>query len=334
MLTVKKQGVILEKSGAAFESAGVLNPAVIKSDNAIHLFYRAVATGNRSTIGYCRLSDPLTVEERLDFPVIVPEFEYESQGVEDPRIVQIDNLYYLTYTAYDGFNAFGALSLSSDLVHFIKKGIIAPRIGYKDFQRLVTTSGQLNRKYFRFDQSSTLMWDKNLIFFPRRINGQLAFLHRIRPGIQIVYVDELEALTDEFWTDYFKSFQSYIVLDPKYDHETSYLGGGCPPIETQDGWLLIYHAVKDTLNGYIYSACAALLDLEKPEREIARLPYPLFSPEEDYEKSGKVDNVCFPTGALLQDDTLYIYYGAADERIACATIAMPELMDELKKQPQ
>ncbi|HSU27851.1 MAG TPA: hypothetical protein VLJ68_05680, partial [Chitinophagaceae bacterium] len=93
--------------------------------------------------------------------------------------------------------------------------------------------------------------------------------------------------------------------------------------------LLIYHGVHDTVKGYIYSACAALLDLEDPQKEIARLPYALFKPEFDWELKGEVNNVCFPTGTILIDDTLYIYYGAADEQIAYASVSLSGLVSEL-----
>ncbi|MFY7860928.1 MAG: hypothetical protein ACOVP5_01780, partial [Chitinophagales bacterium] len=129
---------------------------------------------------------------------------------------------------------------------------------------------------------------------------------------------------------YFANFDEYVVLAPRYDHEVSYIGGGCPPIETKDGWLVIYHGVHDTIKGYIYAACAALLDLKNPQKEIARLPYPLFVPEKTWEIKGEVNNVCFPTGTIVEDDTLYIYYGAADERIALASLSMKELLQELQ----
>lgn len=329
MIAVRKEGVILSKTDLHFENEGVLNPAVIQDQGAIHLFYRAVSSGNHSTIGYCRLSDPLTIAERYDYPVIVPETEYEVQGVEDPRIVKIDDTYYLSYTAYDGYLALGALAVSHDLKNFSKVGLVVPQINYKDFKKLVTSSGKVNLKYFRFDQSSMTLWDKNVIFFPRRINKKIVFMHRIRPGIQLVSIDNLDDLTDEFWKNYFLDFANNILLDPKCDHETSYIGGGCPPIETAHGWLLIYHSVKDTINGYIYSACAALLDLENPKIEIARLPYPLFTPELDWELEGEVNNVCFPTGTVCIDDRLYIYYGAADEQIACASLSLKNLLTTL-----
>jgi predicted GH43/DUF377 family glycosyl hydrolase len=179
------------------------------------------------------------------------------------------------------------------------------------------------------------VWDKNVIFFPRRIDGKLCFFHRIKPDIQIVVrVGALEELTVQFWHDYFFNFKESIVLAPKYEHESSYVGGGCPPIETKDGWLIIYHGVCDTIKGYVYSACVALLDLENPQREIVRLPYPLFKPEFSWELKGEVNNVCFPTGTSIYGDRLFIYYGAADERIATASVSLSELLKELKNNIQ
>jgi len=339
MILVKKHGKILEKTDHHFENEGVLNPAAIREGDFVHLFYRAVSQGNYSSIGYCKLKGPLEIDQRMNTALISPEFEYERQGIEDPRIVKIDDLYYITYTAYDGVNALGALATSTDLIHFDKKGIIVPQMTYEEFNRLAETDIVMDEKYYRFNQHNhivekdglkMLLWDKNVIFFPRRINGKLWFFHRIRPEIQIVVqIDSLEDLTKEFWQKYFIKFDDFVVFSPQYEHEISYIGGGCPPIETEVGWLIIYHGVHDTTTGYIYSACAALLDLENPQIEIARLPYPLFKPEESWELKGEVNNVCFPTGAVVFDNVLYIYYGAADERIACASISLPELLDEL-----
>jgi predicted GH43/DUF377 family glycosyl hydrolase len=120
------------------------------------------------------------------------------------------------------------------------------------------------------------------------------------------------------------------VLDPVYEHESGYVGSGCPPIETEHGWLLIYHGAEETDKGLVYSACAAaLLDLNDPGKVIARLPYALFSPEQEWELKGDVNNVVFPTGTALFGDTLYIYYGAADERIATASVSLSALVNEL-----
>ena len=343
MLNVKKEGIILEKTILDFENEGVLNPAAIKDGDCVHLLYRAVSKGNHSSIGYCKLKGPLTVIERNKVALLNPEFDYECHGIEDPRIVKIEDTYYLTYTAYDGVNALGCLATTKDLIHFEKKGIIVPQMTYEEFNHLAETKGLINEKYFRYNQhdrilekdgKTILLWDKNLIFFPRKINEKFYFMHRIRPEIQIIVaIENLEELTIKFWQEYFLNFNDFIILKSRYEHEVSYIGGGCPPIETEFGWLLIYHGVHDTLKGYVYSACAALLDLENPQKEIARLPYPLFIPEKPWELRGEVNNVCFPTGTAVFGDILYVYYGAADERIACASMSLKELLKELMLNP-
>jgi beta-1,2-mannobiose phosphorylase / 1,2-beta-oligomannan phosphorylase len=338
MIEVKKEGILLEKTNLEFENDGVLNPAVIRDGDCVHIFYRAVKKGNYSTIGYCRLDGPLTVVERWDKPVIVPEFEYESHGVEDARIVRIEDLFYLTYTGYDGTNARGALAVSKDLKDFTKMGVIVPPITYSNFVFLAESAGKVNENYYRNHKfyyqeadpdKKMMLWDKNVVFFPRRIGGKLVFLHRIRPGIQIASINSLKDLTKEFWDDYFLKFQEYIVLDPVYNHESSYIGSGCPPIETEHGWLLIYHGVEHIGKDHIYSACAALLDLDNPAKVIARLPYALFSPQYNWELKGEVNNVVFPTGTALFGNTLFIYYGAADTQIACASVNLKNLTAEL-----
>jgi beta-1,2-mannobiose phosphorylase / 1,2-beta-oligomannan phosphorylase len=338
MVRVKKEGVLLKKTELGFENEGVMNPGVFSEGGTTHILYRAVRKGNYSSIGYCRLDGPLNIVERHETPILFPQFDYESQGIEDPRVVKIDDTYFVSYTAYDNVNALGALATSKDLKHFEKHGIIVPRIKYVDFKHLAECQGKVHEKYFRINRQYDsivkfdeiiFVWDKNIIFYPRKIDGQICFLHRIKPGIQLVKINALSDLTKEFWDDYFLHFNEHILMDPHFEHEASYIGGGCPPIETEAGWLLIYHGVHDAPDGFIYSACAALFDLDNPSKEIARLPYPLFQPEFDYEKSGEVNNVCFPTGHAIYDDTLYIYYGAADEQIAVASVQMPELINEL-----
>lgn len=339
MIQVTKEGVLLERTSLDFESHGVLNPGVIREGNTVHLFYRALKPGNHSTIGHCKLDGPHEIVSRETEPVISPEFAYESLGVEDPRICRIDNVYYLTYTAFDGKNALGALATSRDLKHFEKQGIIVPQFSYTQFESLTKGGWDVEDRYLGYCNSnpfiketnhSHLIWDKDVLFFPRRINGQLCFLHRIKPDIQLVSVNELTDLTVSFWEDHISRLTQNTILFPKYEHETSYIGAGAPPVETEAGWLLIYHGVKCTAEGNIYSACASLLDLHNPKKELARLPYPLFEPDQPWELYGEVDNVCFPCGTALFGDTLYIYYGAADRQIAYASLSLSELISELK----
>ncbi len=347
MLEVKKHGIVLQKSEKPFENKGVLNPGCYQEGDSVHMFYRAVDKNNISTIGYCRLDGPLEVGERSTQPVIVPENSYEIQGVEDPRIVKIDDTFFLTYTAYDGKNAMGAVATSRDMKTFTKKGIITPGINYVKFKEFlerhqIKFKVELNPKYLKWFHiyreinlltEDRYVRDKDVIFFPKRIQNKYAFLHRIYPGIQIVYVNSIQDLTTKFWLNYFHNFSEFMVCDPKHEHEIAYIGGGCPPPETEAGWLLIYHSVSYTHEGKVYHASAALLDKDDPTIEIARLKDPLFSPTRDWEISGTIKDVVFPTGTALFDDELYIYYGAADQCIAAASVKLSELLEALKSQP-
>jgi len=162
-------------------------------------------------------------------------------------------------------------------------------------------------------------------------HNKFALIHRILPGIQVIYFDDFKDLTDDYWREYLRDLGSYILFESKYRFESRNIGGGCPPIETKEGWLLIYHGVEDSRQGRIYHAAAALLDLEDPTKVIGRLKRPLFSPTEKWEKLGDVNNVVFPTGTVLKDSRLYIYYGAADKCIAAKSVDINELLAELKK---
>jgi predicted GH43/DUF377 family glycosyl hydrolase len=340
---VKKHGVILKTTDNSFENDGVFNPAAIREGRYVHLFYRAVRTGNFSTIGYCKLDGPLKVIERSDSPILSPNNSQEFQGVEDPRITKIDDTYYLTYSAFDGINVFGAYATSKDLKNFDRKGIITPKLSFEEYANLIKQNlNKISDKHSLFYdlfesrhlsdimKTDLYVWDKNVVFFPKKINGKFAFLHRLFPTIQIVYFEKTKELTKKFWKDYTAKLSDHIVLRNSFHFASSHIGAGCPPIETEDGWLLIYHAAENTKDGRVYHAAAALLDIEDPTKVLAQLKKPLFSPTEKWEKTGVVNNVVFPTGTALFDEELYIYYGAADSRIAVASMNINTLLNELK----
>lgn len=345
MFTVEKYGIILDPTEKEFENKGVLNPGVYQDGETLHLLYRAVTVGGWSSIGYAKTEGPLKVVERLDKPLIISEFDYEKKGVLDARIVKIEDTYYITYAAYDGTNTLGALATSKDLVHIEKHGVISPQINYEDYKKCVTNkkNAKLNSKYLFYynlfteigivTDESRLLSDSEIVLFPRKINGKFAMLHSVWPGIQIVYFDNFKDLTPEFWKKYFENLIDYIVLDPKSVFEANNIGVGGSPIETPDGWLLLYYGVQETISNKIYSAKAALLQLDHPEIEIARIEEPLFSPTKTWEKIGYSDDIVFPSGHALFGNDLYIYYGAADKHIAVAKLNFSELLKELKKQP-
>lgn len=334
---VKREGILLEKTDREFENQAVCNPGCVRVDNKVKMFYRAVRKGNYSSIGYCELEGPLEVSKRSDEPLIYPEFDYEIHGVEDPRIVLFEGTYYLTYTAFDGKNALVAYATSKDLKKFEKKGVLTPKMPYDKACDLFKNSKlYLKEKYFFFNSfykdllgDDVLLWEKDACIFPKRINGKMAFMHRVLPDIQVAYVNGLGELTEEYWSEYLRKLSDHLLLKSKFWYESRNIGGGPPPIETDKGWLLIYHTVEDTDAGRVYHASAALLDRDNPQKVIGRLKDPLFSPQTDWEREGDVNNVVFPSGAAEFDGRLYIYYGAADKRIAVASVDLDELIDDL-----
>ena len=337
MVQVKKLGVILEPTDNLFERAAVLNPGIWQEGNNIQMFYRALDEDHCSTIGYARLDGPTNVVERWDKPILLGEYSYETRGMEDPRIVKIEDTFYLFYIAHDGKNALTAYATSKDLRNFEKKGIISPMIAYREFDEI---NNELELKdaysffasYYQEEAGiDVLIWHKDVFAFPRKINGTYALLHRVLPDIQIAFFDSFEQLqTRDFWLQELKKMPGHVILENKHWFETRNIGGGCPPIETAEGWLIIFHTVEEKNQGRTYHACAALLDKENPLRVIGRLHEPLFSPTEEWETQGFVSNVVFPTGTALFGDTLYIYYGAADKRIAVASVSLSELIAEMK----
>lgn len=336
MVYVKKEGVILEPTKLKFENKGVFNPACIRKGKYVHMFYRAWNKDNRSTIGYCKLDGPLKVVERAKKPILFPEEGYEY-NLEDPRIVFLNGVYYLTYIAYDGKSVRIAYAISKDLKKFEKKGVVSPKITYDKAEDIFRACEfKLKERYFLFESyfkdkvgKDALLWDKDAFLFPKKINGKFALLHRILPDIQVIYFNSFKDLTLDFWKKYLKRLSDFVVLESKYWYESRNVGGGCPPIETDKGWLLVYHAVDDMDRGKIYRAGAVLLDKKDPTKVIGHPREPLFSPEKAWEIKGNVDNVVFPTGAVIFDKKLYIYYGAADKRIAVVSLDLNELLDEL-----
>ena len=338
MLKIKDEGIIIEKTNLEFEDKAVLNPACIQVDEITHMFYRAINHNDISSIGYCQLVDNKVVK-RFEEPVLFPEYDYEKKGIEDPRITYLDGIYYLFYTVYDGNNALISYATSKDLVHFVKQGLISPKISYDEAEDIFRGSG-VRERYTMFEMfykerggRNILLFEKDASLFPQKINNKFALLHRILPGIQVIYFDNFSELTDNRWRDYFRNLGDFIVIDPLFWFESRNVGGGCPPIETEDGWLIIYHAVEDTPLGKIYHAAAALLDRKNPLRVLGRLTKPLFSPKASWEKSGVFDNVVFPTGGVVRNRRLYIYYGAADTLIAAKSVDLSELLTDLKNSP-
>ncbi len=338
MIKIKKHGVILRPTHLAWESKCVFNPGIYQEGQNVHIIYRAMDKNFMSTLGYAKLQGPTKIIERYSQPIYTPKYKYEKKGLEDPCIVKIDNTFYMTYVAHDGLNAVIAYMYGDNLLHLKRGGIISPRISYNKASKLFGFS-QLKDDYYlfasfyeKYGNKNILVWEKDGVLFPEKIQGKFQLLHRILPDIQLADFKNFTDLKDNnYWRDHIQHLANHVVLEGEYGFQARHIGSGAPPIKTSAGWLLINHSVEPKNKGRIYRASVALLNLKNPHKVIARLPYPLISPEKKYELEGHVNNVIFPTGTAQFKDKLYIYYGTSDSYIAVASVKLESLIKELLK---
>jgi len=333
---VNKRGIILTKSDAAFENHAVLNPACTKIGNIVHMFYRAVRDDMLSTIGYCQLENDKIIY-RSPTPILIPEKPVEQKGIEDPRISKIEDTFYLTYSVFDGKNVLENYATATTLPNFTKQGILLPKITFGEIKNIFEHSDlKCARKYLAYQKKYLThlkdddpIWIKNAILMPKKINGQFVIIHRMLPGIHIVFFDDFSELTCDYWKKYISELDSHTMFYPLYDFENQHIAPSVPPLETEQGWIFLYHAVEETKTGLTYRAAVALLDKNNPQRVIGRLDYPLFGPDESWEQCGEVNNVVFPSAIIRNQDNLDIYYGAADSSIAVCSVNCDELLTAL-----
>ena len=285
---------ILSPRGDGFEARGAFNPAVIRTADAYVMLYRAQDAKGISRLGYASSSDGVTFT-REPAPVLSPEADYErGGGVEDPRLVRIDGLYYLTYTAYNGKDAQLALATSRDLRRWQRKGVILP--AYK---------GRWN-----------VHWTKAGAILPQAVDGKYWMFYMAdakdrRDQTGIAYSTDLvtwhEALDHPVLPRREGRFDSRVV-EP-----------GPPPVMTDDGILLLYNGADDNL---VYRVGWALFDRRDPTRLLARSDRPLFEPAEEWERNGQVPNVVFAEGLVIEPARWLVYYGGADQHVGVAAITL------------
>jgi beta-1,2-mannobiose phosphorylase / 1,2-beta-oligomannan phosphorylase len=283
-----------------WESRGVFAPAIVCEDGRYRMLYRAQGSDNISRMGYAESQDGLVWVKDLEPRVgPLPHDGTERHGVEDARIVKIDDLYYVTYTAASGRLRRGGMDWSARVRVLVSKDLIHFR---------------------RARPSLPAGFDKDGVLFPRRIDGDLWMLHRLIPDIWLSHGPSLRKL----------DHHGPIMGPTSNSWESLRIGAGAPPIETELGWLLFYHGVSEKIH---YSMGAAVLDYADPSRVLYRLPYPVLEPTEPYERYGVIPNVVFGTSVLDVGEDWWMYYGAADTAIAAASISKTALLTELKRYP-
>jgi len=184
-------------------------------------------------------------------------------------------------------------------------------------------------KTYTQKENAFLPFNRNGVMFPRKINGNYAMLSRPSdtghtPFGDIFYSESPDLV---YWGKHRH------VMAPNGGWQSTKIGAGPIPIETDEGWLLFYHGVLTSCNGFVYSFGAALLDLEQPWKVLYRTEPYLLSPQKLYEQVGDVPNVAFPCAALADADTgrIAIYYGGADTVICMAFCEVNEVIDFIKK---
>jgi predicted GH43/DUF377 family glycosyl hydrolase len=306
----------------SWEAFCTFNPAAIYADDKVHLLYRAQGFDYVSQIGYATSSDGVTIDSRHHVPAYRPTQPFEGfslpvgdpdnpfvsgggcGGCEDPRATLIDGRIYMTYVAYNGWDHPRIALTSIALSDFLAQKFLWEK------PVLITAPGVV---------------DKSACLFPEKINGKYVILHRVFPDILIDYVDSLEF-------DGEKYLEGHAKISPRSREwwDSRKIGAGAPPLRTNDGWLLIYQAVDDK-DASQYKIGAMLLDLNDPSKVLYRSSRPILEPVEEYENFGFKAGVVYPCGAVIKEDTLFVYYGGADSYVCVATAKLDEFIASLKK---
>jgi len=300
---------ILTANDWPYAANSVFNPAATIYNGKVLLLARVEDRRGFSHLTKAVSEDGISNWIIDDKPTLEPDpenYPEEIWGIEDPRITWVEELgkYVVVYTAFSKGGPLVSMALTEDFEHFERLGSIMPPE------------------------------DKDAALFPRRINGQWMLIHRPIPAINEpgahIWVSVSEDL--KFWGEH------QILINARKGGwwDANKVGINTPPLETEEGWLVLYHGVRQTAAGAIYRLGLALLDLENPRKVLRRSDEWVFGPQEVYEREGDVHDVVFPCGWVLDEKTgdIKMYYGAADTCIAMATANLKDLLDYIKRCPE
>jgi predicted GH43/DUF377 family glycosyl hydrolase len=277
-----------------YHANAVFNAGAADLGDEVLLLVRVETTSGRSHLIVARSKDGITDWRFEEKALLHPAqgFEYETNGVEDCRLTWIaeKKCWAIAYSAYSDYGPGVALATTKDFKTVERLGMVLPPD------------------------------NKNAGLFPRTFNGLYALLHRPSTGGGSAWISYSPDLV------YWGKPQVVIPVRGGPWWDGARVGAGLPPIETREGWLVIYHGVKHVVNDPIYRLGAALFDLNEPHRLIARTRQWLLSPQKPYERTGDAPNVVFANGGFVRGDDLWIYYGAADSCICLATAKLADVL--------
>lgn len=298
----------------SWEALAAFNGCVVEAYDQFHMLYRAISDKqhhhginlNLSSIGHVTSKDGIKFSDRRLF--IKPELDWEIFGCEDPRITKIGKKYFIFYTG---------ISKHPPGPENIKIGVAIT----EDFTNIEK-------------HNVTSFNSKAMALFPKKIDGKITGILTVNTDyppakICIAFFDNEEQIWSyTYWKEWFSSLDKHVISLQR--SEKDQVEVGAPPIETKQGWLIIYAHIINYLSPPMnFGIEAALLDLKDPSKVIGKTKSPLLVPEEEYELYGNVPDIVFPSGAIVQDKNLFIYYGAADTTCCLATCNLEELIEEL-----
>jgi predicted GH43/DUF377 family glycosyl hydrolase len=272
-----------------WEALNVFNPGVIHHNGLFHMFYRAQGLDYVSQIGYAVSSDGIHFN-RMRSPVFSPSTANETRGVEDPRITFLaeENRFIMAYTAYSDLGIMPMFAESHNLIQWTRLGHLV--------------EGEDNKDH---------------VLFPRKINGNYFSFHRRPPSIGYATSEDMI-----HW-----DLKGPILSPRASSWDNLRVGAGGVPIETEEGWLVIYHAYDQD---HIYRLGACLLDLDEPWNVITRSEHFFMEPAEIWEQKGDVPNVVFSCANPVVEEKIYLYYAGADRMIGLATAPLQDVIDYAK----
>ena len=293
---------ILTAEAWPYPANSVFNPGAVRgADGGTILLCRVEDRRGHSHLTVARSADGITDWKIDPEPTFAPDpdkYPEEHWGLEDPRVTYLEALgkYAIVYTAYSWGGPGVGLALTEDFRHFERIGVVMPPE------------------------------DKDAALLPRQIDGRWAMIHR--PSTP---------LGAHIWISYSPDLKHWgghkLVLRARQGGwwDANKIGLSPPLIETERGWLMIYHGVRVTPSGCLYRIGLALFDLQHPDICLRRGDSWIFGPDAPYEREGDVQNVVFPCGYTIDDDgdTVLLYYGAADTSICVATGSIRAMLDWL-----
>jgi predicted GH43/DUF377 family glycosyl hydrolase len=314
------------------------NPGVILENGHFFLYERTAGSlrPHQCRIGLLESGDGVHFRHVLDRPVLTPEqIGFPHGSVQDPRVVRIDGTYYMTFAFRRyAWNIFPTGLGVPDAEQADFPGFDPAKDSNQTRSGIAVSRDRIHWEFLAWATPEEID-DRDVILFPEKIDGRFALLRR-----PIGFVDtdtghgeEHPCIRISFSEDLRTWSEPEAVLRPEFAWEDNRIGGAAPPIRTEAGWLVLYHGVENadpSVRRVIYRMGAALLDLDDPRKVLARAPDFLMEPEPYYEKFGAfLPNVVFPTGAVVKDDLLWIYYGCCDTAIGLATVPLADVLEYL-----